>query len=89
MCQKACTILLSCSFPATLVGVILESLDAWERQMTTSSRYVTLRPGSLRLDTCFFLLTRCSSDKEHCTLTDVVRLRIQSRRCLPNYDLIQ
>ncbi len=61
------------------------SLDAWKRQMTISSRYMTLPPGTLRLNTCFSPLMRYSSDKEHCSSRDTVRQRIRSRPCLPNW----
>ena len=61
------------------------SLDAWKRQMTTSSRYVTQRPGPLCPNTSFFFLMCRSSDKEHCSSRDTVRQRIWSWPCLPNW----
>ena len=60
------------------------SLDAWKIQMTTSSRYVTQRPGPLCPNTTFFSLMCRSSDEEHCSSRDTMRQRIRSRPCLPN-----
>jgi len=61
------------------------SLDAWKRQMTTSSRYVTQCPGSLCPNTSFLFLMCRSSDKEHCSSRDTVRQRIRPRPCLSNW----
>lgn len=88
MCHNPCTVLLFFSLSADAGWRYCRanrSLDVWKRRMTTSLRYVALRPGSFYPNICFFLLMHCSSDKEHCSSRDTVCQWIRSRSRHPNW----